>query len=133
MSETPQSAELVFYILVRTDLEITPGKLAAQAGHAVHLTLKAVREHPPAPSTDDPVWAWWERWEQNSYPKITLAVKNEAALRKYVELARGMGVEAALVVGEGRTQISGGTVTCAGIGPVPRGFIEPLKRLRLLP
>ena len=130
---TTNQNEIVFYILVRTDLELTPGKLASQAGHAVHLTLKAVQEHPSAPGTSDPVRVWAQIWEQNSYPKITLAVKNEAALGKHVELARGLGVEAVRVVDEGRTQIAGGTVTCAGIGPVPRGFVESLSRLRLLP
>ena len=130
---TANQNEIVFYILVRTDLELTPGKLAAQAGHAVQLTMQAARDHGGGTKEPSSAHQWLAEWEQNSYPKIVLAVNGEAALRKYVEAVCALGAPAALVIDEGRTQVAAGTATCAGVGPVPRSLVSPvLKRLQLL-
>src|SRR3989344_1563025 len=92
-------------ILVRQDLKLPSGKLAAQAAHAaVEAVLK---------STEKMV----KIWRKEGMPKIVLKVKDEKELLKYLQGAKGAGLVTALITDAGRTVIAPGTKTCLGIGP----------------
>ena len=93
-------------ILVRMDLEMDKGKLAAQVAHAsVDATLK---------TSKDKV----EEWRSEGMPKIVLKVANEKELFVFQQEAKKAKLVAALITDAGKTKFKGvATTTCLGIGP----------------
>lgn len=92
-------------IVVRTDLGMGTGKLAAQAAHA---SLMAYEEAPERER---------RRWKGENQKKIVLEVGGEAELFELAERARAAGVPNAVVRDAGHTQLEPGTVTTLGVGP----------------
>lgn len=92
-------------ILVREDLKLPKGKLAAQAGHAsVDAVIKSDKKIV-------------ELWKKEGGKKIVLKVKDENELFKYKQMAEDIGLKTALIKDAGRTVLEPGTITCLGIGP----------------
>lgn len=92
-------------ILVRQDLKLPKGKLAAQAAHAaVSAVLKADK---------DAV----RKWSVAGMKKIALKVMDEQELYRYVQQAKDAGLVTAVITDAGKTVVAPGTVTCAAIGP----------------
>ena len=56
-------------------------------------------------------------WESFGQAKIVLKIRGEEELRKLQKKAIENKIPTGLVIDEGRTQISSGTVTCCAIGP----------------
>jgi len=92
-------------IVIRTDLKLSPGKLAVQVAHAAILAL----ERADKSTTSD--------WKSEGQKKVVLKVANVQELFRLREEAQKAGLPAALVVDAGLTEIPPGTVTCLGIGP----------------
>eukprot|EP00826_Nyctotherus_ovalis_P060022 TRINITY_DN8395_c0_g3_i1.p2 TRINITY_DN8395_c0_g3~~TRINITY_DN8395_c0_g3_i1.p2 ORF type:complete len:173 (-),score=44.46 TRINITY_DN8395_c0_g3_i1:111-629(-) len=95
-------------ILVRMDLKMGIGKIAAQVGHAVLGAYKDSQQKNPIKVA---------HWEQNGCAKVVLKVKDETELKEIVEGVRKDGIAAHLVQDAGRTQVEPGTLTVCGIGP----------------
>ena len=92
-------------ILVRQDLKLPKGKLAAQAAHAsVDAVLKSDSKLVKA-------------WREEGMAKIVVKVKDEKELIKFFQLAKDSDLTASLITDAGRTVIAPGTKTCVGIGP----------------
>lgn len=92
-------------ILVREDLNLPKGKLAAQSSHAsVDATLKSDKKIV-------------ELWKKEGGKKVVLKVKDEKELFKYKQMAEDLGMKTALITDAGRTVLEPGTITCLGIGP----------------
>ncbi len=92
-------------ILVRSDLEMGKGKIAAQVAHAaVDASLKA-------PS------ALLKAWRTQGMPKIVLKVNSLAELHKHKAMAEDLGLATAVITDAGHTQVEPGSVTCMAIGP----------------
>ena len=92
-------------ILVRQDLKLPKGKLAAQCSHAaVEAVLK---------SSDKKV----STWRKEGMPKIVLKVKDEKELLYYLQKAKDDGLTTALITDAGRTVVTPGTKTCGAVGP----------------
>ena len=92
-------------ILVREDLKLPKGKLAAQSSHAsVDATLKSDKKI-------------IELWKKEGGKKIVLKVKDEKELLKYKQMAEDAGIKTALITDAGHTVVEPGTITCLGIGP----------------
>lgn len=92
-------------ILVRQDLKLPKGKLAAQAAHAsVDAVLKSDKSVIKA-------------WKETGMAKIVVKVKDEKELLKYFQLAKDEGLTASLITDAGKTVVAPGTKTCAAIGP----------------
>ena len=92
-------------ILVREDLKLPKGKLAAQSSHAsVDATLKSDRRIV-------------DLWKKEGGKKIVLKVKDEKELLHYRQIAEDRGLKTALVIDAGHTVVEPGTKTCVGIGP----------------
>jgi len=92
-------------ILVRTDLKLPKGKMAAQVAHAsvdcvFHSTRKKVM-----------------RWRRQGGKKIVLKVKDLRQLKRYFESAKDDRLVTLLITDAGHTTVKPGTVTCCGIGP----------------
>jgi len=93
-------------VVVRTDLGMGTGKIAAQVGHAV---LGCYQRHPNRQSV--------EKWDREGAAKIVLRVETKEELDRVVGMATEKGLNSYVVEDAGRTQIEPGSVTCVGIGP----------------
>jgi len=111
-------------IVVRTDLEMGKGKIAAQCSHASLSAYNHVRERYPDIAED---------WEKEGQKKVVLKVKGEDELIKYLVNARDFGVPCELISDAGLTQIPSGTPTCFGAGPWAENDLDKIfKELKLL-
>tara|TARA_Y100000310_G_C20663807_1_gene806317 strand:+ start:1599 stop:1952 length:354 start_codon:yes stop_codon:yes gene_type:complete len=108
-------------IIVRQDLKLPKGKLAAQSAHA---SVDAVLR-----SEDSLV----KRWRQEGMAKIVVKVKDEKELIKYFQQAKDEGLTASLITDAGKTVVAPGTKTCVGIGPDEEEKIDQITgKLQLL-
>lgn len=104
--------ELKQVILVRMDLNMPAGKLAAQVAHAsVEAMLKAPKE-------------LFEAWKRQGYKKVVLKVADKAQLREYLKRAKQEKLRPTLIRDAGRTVLAPGTETCLGIGPDEESKID---------
>jgi peptidyl-tRNA hydrolase, PTH2 family len=116
--------ELKQVIVVRKDITMGRGKLAAQVAHAAVLAVERARL-----TRQD----WLKLWFLTGQAKVVLRIENLAELVRLECRAQTMGLPAARVQDSGLTQIPSGTVTCIGIGPGPEELIDKVTRhLRLL-
>lgn len=122
--------EVVMYLIFRADLNLPKGKVAAQAGHAVQLTLMEVDNRAEMGSRDRD---FLREWEDGSYTKIALKVADEAELNALCAALDKGDVLYARVVDEGRTVVQTGTTTALGIQPLPKSQVKPyVEKLKLL-
>lgn len=99
-------------ILVRSDLKLPKGKMAAQAAHAsVEAVLRSDREKV-------------EEWRRSGMMKVVLRVADEKGLIEYMNNAKEHGLVAALITDAGRTVVAPGTKTCVGIGPDKEDIVD---------
>jgi len=111
-------------IIFRKDLNLSKGKIAAQAGHATVSSAMEARIHNKN---------WYKAWIMEGQRKIAVKVKNEKELLKFKEYAVDLGLPNSLIVDKGLTEIPAGTITCLGIGPAPSEKIDRLTgELKLL-
>lgn len=108
-------------ILVRSDLKLSPGKLAVQAAHA---SVEAVLTSPKTNIA---------AWRKEGMKKIVLSVNNLDELRQHQQSAENKKLAAALITDAGRTEIEPGTITCLAIGPDDEKKIDEITgKLKLL-
>ncbi len=104
-------------VVVRTDLEMGKGKIAAQVAHASLAAAEEVMKRHQD---------WFSWWKEGGQAKIVLKVRSEEELRDVFERARSARLPVALIEDRGLTQVSPGTVTCVGIGPAPDELVDPV-------
>lgn len=138
MKETKQ------VIVIRKDLNMRKGKIAAQASHAsmAFLTrgLRVYRQDLtdyPALHNDDYTEERLqviEEWLKNSYTKICVSVNSEEELLAVYNKAKEVGLISHLVQDCGKTEFNGvPTYTCCAIGPDYKDKIDPItNHLQLL-
>ncbi|KAF2185163.1 PTH2-domain-containing protein [Zopfia rhizophila CBS 207.26] len=114
-SNSSEDCKLV--LVVRTDLGMTKGKIAAQCGHATLACYKSFLRRSP----DSPILKRWERYGQM---KVALQVKSEEELEMLQAQALSLGLCAQVIHDAGRTQIASGSATVLGIGPAPRSVVD---------
>jgi PTH2 family peptidyl-tRNA hydrolase len=104
-------------IVFRSDLKLSKGKIAAQAGHAaVSAAQEANKRHR----------GWWNAWLFEGQRKVVVKVKDEKELLELEEQTNDLGLPNALIVDKGLTEVPPGTITCLGIGPAPEAMIDKL-------
>ncbi|GFF26820.1 peptidyl-tRNA hydrolase Pth2 [Aspergillus udagawae] len=103
--------EVKLVLVVRTDLGMTKGKIAAQCSHATLACYKYLIAHNP----QSPIL---RRWEQQGQAKIALQTKSEEELQLLQAQAMSLGLCARVIQDAGRTQIASGSRTVLGVlGP----------------
>ncbi|KAL9089094.1 MAG: hypothetical protein Q9165_005907 [Trypethelium subeluteriae] len=123
-SDSNEECKLV--LVVRTDLGMTKGKIAAQCSHATLACYKAFLRQSP----DSPILKRWERYGQ---AKIAVQVKSEDDILVLQAQAVSLGVCAQVIHDAGRTQIVSGSATVLGVGPAPKGMVDQVTgHLKLL-
>lgn len=106
--------EIKQVIVVRTDLDMGKGKIAAQVGHACVLGAEHVRK-----SHREWFDEWWEGQE-----KVVLKVSGIKELQEIKRHAIDLGLPWSEVSDAGHTQLAPGTTTCISIGPAPENLID---------
>ncbi|KAJ3560969.1 hypothetical protein NP233_g10491 [Leucocoprinus birnbaumii] len=117
-----EPCKMVF--VVRTDLGMTPGKIAAQCGHATLACYKTlVKKNPGLVS----------HWERTGQAKIALKGTSEDQLIELEAIAKSLNLCARSIHDAGHTQVEAGTRTVLAIGPAPVPLVnEVTGKLRLL-
>ncbi|MCA9477981.1 MAG: peptidyl-tRNA hydrolase Pth2 [Nanoarchaeota archaeon] len=101
-------------IIVRNDLKLPKGKLAAQCAHAsVEGVLKA----------DKDVVSSWRR---SGMMKIVVKVESESDLYKYAQLAKDKRLPVSIITDAGKTVVAPGTTTCCGVGPASEDELDAI-------
>ncbi|XP_070572265.1 peptidyl-tRNA hydrolase 2, mitochondrial-like [Ptychodera flava] len=112
MGETGDS-KLV--LVVRTDLKMGKGKVAAQCSHAAVSAYKKLgrinRE-------------LLEDWEYNGQPKVVVKAPDEETLAALLQHARALQLVTAIIQDAGRTQIAPGSKTVLAVGPGPADLVD---------
>ncbi|KAG8459871.1 hypothetical protein KFE25_014434 [Diacronema lutheri] len=111
-------------LVVRTDLRMTKGKIAAQCCHG------ALGAYQLAAQTSPNALA---RWERSGCAKVALQVGSDAELIAVYRAARLHHLPHYLVVDAGRTQIEPGSKTVCAVGPAAVSAIDAITgALKLL-
>lgn len=101
-------------IVVRKDLDMKSGKLAAQVAHAsISFLTRQITNKKCNILLNDVEWAWLN----DSFAKICLRVDSEKDLLDVHELALRAGLSSHLICDSGRTVFKEPTYTCCAIGP----------------
>ncbi|KAK3954663.1 mitochondrial peptidyl-tRNA hydrolase [Pseudoneurospora amorphoporcata] len=135
-TETPggldPTEECKLVLVVRTDLGMTKGKIAAQCSHATLACYKrlfsAAQLEPQSLSA-----RLLRQWERNGQAKIAVQTKSEDEMLELMGRARSLGVTAEVIQDAGRTQIASGSRTVLGVGPAPKSLVDQITgHLKLL-
>ncbi len=102
-------------IVVRADLGMGRGKIAAQASHAaVTAALASIGS------------AEFRAWLGDGQPKVVLRASSQEQLESLSEQASAAGLPVQVIHDAGRTQVTEGTPTCCAIGPAEASRIDAI-------
>jgi len=108
-------------ILVRTDLKMGKGKIAAQVAHAAIGSIRKGDRH------------IIDEWEREGSKKVVLKVDGIKQLIDISKEAKLKNISYYIVRDAGLTQIEEGTVTCMALGPEKEYKLDRLtEKLKLL-
>ena len=111
-------------IVLRADLGMGKGKLAAQAAHASLDAYEKARAAKPE---------WARAWRESGMMKITLKVHSEKELLDAFDSAKKAKLPCALILDAGHTQVKPGSKTAVAIGPAAEKEIDGITgKLKLL-
>lgn len=111
-------------LLVRKDLKMGTGKIAAQCAHAAVaavdevVDITAAGSAAPTPYAEDWV-AWLSAWRHTGSAKVVLQCEDEAALLAAADEAKRNQLPFYVIADAGRTQIAAGSRTVLAVGPAP--------------
>jgi len=104
-------------VVMRNDLKMSRGKIAAQAGHAAVSAAEEARK-----KCND----WWKAWIKEGQCKIAVKAESEQELLELERKAKRSKLPTALIVDRGLTELPPDTVTCLGIGPAPSVQVDAI-------
>jgi PTH2 family peptidyl-tRNA hydrolase len=115
-------------LVVRKDLNMRKGKIAAQCCHA---SMSFLTRRLP---TKEPITEVHQKWLDDIFTKICVSVDSEQELLDLFNRAKELNIEAHLVTDNGRTEFHGvPTVTCLALGPDYDTILDPISgHLKLL-
>uniref|UniRef100_A0A087YQ05 Peptidyl-tRNA hydrolase 2, mitochondrial n=2 Tax=Poecilia formosa TaxID=48698 RepID=A0A087YQ05_POEFO len=110
-----EGGEFKMVLVVRNDLKMGKGKVAAQCSHAAVSAYKQVQRRSPE---------LLRQWEYCGQPKVVVKAPDEDTLMNLLGRAREVGLTVSLIQDAGRTQIAPGSRTVLGIGPGPATLVD---------
>lgn len=105
-------------LIIRKDLNMRKGKIAAQAAHASNVFLidkiKQLQERPvEALFTKEEL-----HWISNKFTKICVSVDSEQEMLEIYDIAKASGLYVSKIIDSGATEFNGvPTLTALAIGP----------------
>lgn len=111
-------------LVVRTDLNMSKGKIAAQCSHAaVGAFEKAQRKDPVS----------LQIWQNDGQAKVAVKTDSLEEMKEIADSATKLGLITSMIRDAGRTQIAPNSITVLGVGPAPKEVIDQLTgHLKLL-
>ncbi|ODQ68514.1 peptidyl-tRNA hydrolase, partial [Nadsonia fulvescens var. elongata DSM 6958] len=106
-------------LVVRTDLKMEKGKIAAQCAHAAVQNFRQLQRLDPG---------LINAWEMTGQAKIALKCSSLNELELLAARATDLGVLACFVRDAGRTQVMAGEVTVLGLGPARREVLDRITK-----
>lgn len=115
---TTAGEEYKMVIVMRADLKMSKGKIAAQAAHAaVNCAFASKKKDPKG----------FDNWfKDDGQKKVALKVNSLDELYQLKAVADAQGLVNSIITDAGRTEIPSGTVTCLGIGPAPDSVLDKI-------
>ncbi|XP_061224161.1 peptidyl-tRNA hydrolase 2, mitochondrial [Neopsephotus bourkii] len=113
-----ESGEFKMVLIVRNDLKMGKGKVAAQCSHAAVSAYRQVQRRNPK---------LLKQWEYCGQPKVVLRAPDKETLIQLQADAEHLGLTVSLIQDAGRTQIAPGSQTVLGIGPGPADVIDKVS------
>lgn len=110
-----ESEEYKMILVVRNDLKMGRGKVAAQCSHAAVSAYKQIQRRNPEVL---------RQWEYCGQTKVVVKAPDEETLIQLLTHAKMLGLTVSLIQDAGRTQIEPGSRTVLGIGPGPADLID---------
>lgn len=109
------------YIFINRGLGMSPGKIAAQAGHAA-VEAAMLSAHMLSPDNytfeKEKLWNGWR--EGLHYVKYVMEARDSEHLRDIDRYLRDRGFETALILDEGHTEVAPITPTALGVALVDK-------------
>ncbi|KUI55345.1 Peptidyl-tRNA hydrolase 2 [Cytospora mali] len=125
--------ECKLVLVVRTDLGMTKGKIAAQCGHATLACYKTLSRAAYKSGPASPEARLLQRWERHGQAKVAVQTKSADEIQELMGKAQSLGITAEVIVDAGRTQIDPGSMTVLGVGPAPKSLVDKVTgNLKLL-
>ncbi|XP_015184280.1 PREDICTED: peptidyl-tRNA hydrolase 2, mitochondrial-like [Polistes dominula] len=106
--------ECKLVLVVRNDLKMGKGKVAAQCAHAAVAAYKSCLKYPLV----------LKAWEKCGQMKITVKVNSEDELKAVSKASREIGLLTNVIQDAGHTQIAPGSKTVCAVGPGPVTLIN---------
>jgi PTH2 family peptidyl-tRNA hydrolase len=107
-------------IVVRADLKMGSGKMAAQVAHA---SVGAFRNASAKAR---------ESWEEAGEKKVVVKASGLEELENLRKMARSLGIPSCMISDAGKTELEPGTVTALGLGPAEESELDKITgRLKL--
>jgi PTH2 family peptidyl-tRNA hydrolase len=107
--------EYKMVIVTRSDLKLSPGKLAAQVAHAAVACALDTKKNNSK---------WFRCWQKEGAKKAILKVNSEKDFYPLKKKAEELKIIAYIISDAGHTEIPEGTKTVLGIGPAPKNIID---------
>ena len=132
-------------LIIRKDLNMRKGKIAAQASHAsMKVLLDMMEKEPNECSQNSEGNELWKlhlnsntalhNWIVGRFTKVCVSVDSLEELNEVYEKAKTIGILCSLITDAGLTEFNGvPTVTCCAIGPAWADEVDPITgHLKLL-
>lgn len=114
-------------IVVRNDLNMRKGKIAAQVAHA---SMKFLLDNDEAERADEIVVKLTPvevSWLTSGFTKIVVGIESESALNELIFQAKLHNIDVYPIIDSGRTEFNGiSTLTCAAFGPCEIDVIDKI-------
>ncbi len=111
-------------IVIRTDLKMTKGKIAAQASHAAVICVEEAKRNKQN---------WLKTWFYEGQKKVVVQVSSKEDLELVFQKARSINLPCSFINDAGMTELPPGTPTAVAIGPAPNNNIDNItSNLKLL-
>ncbi|GMG24319.1 unnamed protein product [Ambrosiozyma monospora] len=109
-------------LVVRQDLQMQKGKIAAQCAHAA-IALYRLMSDTTSPAYNQ---VMLNRWLRGGQAKITLKVPDKTEMDMLFAMALSLDVNCYIVHDAGRTQVASGSATVIGLGPAPKSVLDEI-------
>ena len=109
--------EYKMVVVTRMDLNLSPGKLAAQVAHAAVACALETKKNKAN---------WFKKWMVEGGKKAVVKVECEDDFYPLKEKAAQLDIVSYIVIDAGHTEIPSGTKTVLGIGPAPNNIIDQI-------
>ena len=126
--------EMKMTLVVRKDLKMSTGKIAAQCSHAAVAAVDLVNDAALEAETSGKElsggkaeWpGWLDAWRTLGCKKVALRVDDEAAMLALAAAARKAQLPHYVIQDAGRTQIAAGSRTVLAVGPAPASRVDAI-------